>query len=675
MESTVAESALEKKKRASKPKVKTGCVTCKIRHVKCDETKPECVKCTSTGRKCDGYSEPKLPKAKAKRVSSKDNTTLSRSTTPERQLQLHLGNARERRALEFFFHRTAPQLSGFFSRSFWNGCVLQISAYEPTIRYAMVAVSAMYEDEGMVGFSPVAGTEGHAAFALESYNKAINSLVHVVKSNPESIRIPVMAAIIFVCLEFLRGHVDSALTHIESGVRMLKAWRENAFKDMISLPAESAFIEEELVPMFGWLNLLSSLFGRPSLDLYSFASSSTFKTGRFSPHEPAKSIEQAKTMLLDLVNATVKFIQSVGDAKYMNGVTMEMYAEQIRLQTFMNDWKTNFEYLQTHDPSTKDDQIKIGCNLLQAISTTMDIWLSAALNPNETAWDDFKNEFEDIVRLSGILVASSVRFPDELSKRFSFEMGIIPPLHFVAWKCRWPYIRRKALALLWTSPRRECLFESHRSFFCFQRVMEVEEEGLNLPPGVIPGPDQLPPEEARIHQVDIAAAEPTSEGYPISFLMKPNGLDGPWYSRTEIIRLGPVEFDHDLRNWLSASQAPIPEMNPDHGNSMGELSAGSSTAYHFTGMPVNGSDAIWSVGAWRAQDSLEAELHTRAVLLSSQQGIGTPDRLSDAGSSYFVAHSNAGTPAPYLEYSSSVSPPVTSTSLPFRSGDYFEQAK
>src|SRR5690349_19556803 len=135
----------------------------RIRHVKCDETKPECTKCLSTGRKCDGYEDPKAPRTKNKRASSRDGASLSRSATPDRQLQLHLGNAKERRALEFFFHRTAPQLSGFFSRAFWNGAVLQISINEPTIRHAMVAVSAMYEDEGMVGFSPVAGTESHSA--------------------------------------------------------------------------------------------------------------------------------------------------------------------------------------------------------------------------------------------------------------------------------------------------------------------------------------------------------------------------------------------------------------------------------------------------------------------------------------------------------------------------------
>jgi hypothetical protein len=427
--------------------------------------------------------------------------------------------------------------------------------------------------------------------------------------------------------------------------------------------------------MFGWLNLLSSLFGRPSLDLYSFSSASGRDANHFSPHEPAKTIEQAKTMLLDLVNAAVKFIQSIGEAKYTNEVTMEMIAEQIRLQTFMNDWKTNFEYLQAHDPSVQDDRIKIGCHLLRVIATTMDMWLSAALCPNETAWDVFKDQFEDIVRLSGILIASSVRFPDELSKRFSFEMGIIPPLHFVAWKCRWPYIRRKALALLWTSPRRECLFESHRSFLCFQRAMEVEEESLNLPPGCLPGPDQLPPEQARIHQVDIAAAEPTPEGHAISFLLKPDGLNGPWHARTEVVDLGKVEFEKNLSEWVSSEtypQSPAKNQKPADSYLYADPHAGSSE-HVYTGLPINGSGTIWSVGRWRPQDDLEVETHARKAIFSSQQGVGTLDRLNDAGTSNFAAGSCSRAPAPYADFTTSVSPPITSTSLAFRRPDYFEE--
>ncbi|KAL2829505.1 hypothetical protein BDW59DRAFT_142169 [Aspergillus cavernicola] len=41
-------------------RVKSGCITCRIRRVKCDEGKPDCGRCRSTGRKCDGYTHPPL---------------------------------------------------------------------------------------------------------------------------------------------------------------------------------------------------------------------------------------------------------------------------------------------------------------------------------------------------------------------------------------------------------------------------------------------------------------------------------------------------------------------------------------------------------------------------------------------------------------------------------------
>ncbi|KAK3385315.1 hypothetical protein B0H63DRAFT_181546 [Podospora didyma] len=41
--------------RPRRSKVKTGCQTCKTRKVKCDEGRPACVRCVSTGRACDGY--------------------------------------------------------------------------------------------------------------------------------------------------------------------------------------------------------------------------------------------------------------------------------------------------------------------------------------------------------------------------------------------------------------------------------------------------------------------------------------------------------------------------------------------------------------------------------------------------------------------------------------------
>jgi hypothetical protein len=45
---TVWARAVGKPQRASKSKVRTGCITCKTRHVKCDKRKPACKRCATS---------------------------------------------------------------------------------------------------------------------------------------------------------------------------------------------------------------------------------------------------------------------------------------------------------------------------------------------------------------------------------------------------------------------------------------------------------------------------------------------------------------------------------------------------------------------------------------------------------------------------------------------------
>ncbi|KAH4069175.1 hypothetical protein HBH98_012240 [Parastagonospora nodorum] len=61
------------RQRAWKPKNRSGCKTCKIRKVKCDEEKPFCKRCTSTGRTCDGYDVTFRPPSNSPKNSPPSN--------------------------------------------------------------------------------------------------------------------------------------------------------------------------------------------------------------------------------------------------------------------------------------------------------------------------------------------------------------------------------------------------------------------------------------------------------------------------------------------------------------------------------------------------------------------------------------------------------------------------
>jgi hypothetical protein len=84
--------------------------------VKCDETKPECERCITTGRKCDGYlTQPPKQTALPVEADVEEFPVL-------RSIDWEQGSSAERRAIDFFRHRTAPSVSGHFDTEFVSAC-------------------------------------------------------------------------------------------------------------------------------------------------------------------------------------------------------------------------------------------------------------------------------------------------------------------------------------------------------------------------------------------------------------------------------------------------------------------------------------------------------------------------------------------------------------------------
>ena len=80
--------------------------------MKCDEAKPECDRCTSTGRKCDGYVAPKPKKTAPKLKANVEELALVRAINWEQ------GDSAERRAIDYFRCHTAPGVSSYFDGDF-----------------------------------------------------------------------------------------------------------------------------------------------------------------------------------------------------------------------------------------------------------------------------------------------------------------------------------------------------------------------------------------------------------------------------------------------------------------------------------------------------------------------------------------------------------------------------
>ena len=122
-----------KRTRESTSKVRTGCSTCKRRHLRCDETKPSCQRCAIGGRECEYSTAPAAPSR---------NVMIVYLSPVKRQPVLFLND----QGLDFYHQNLAARLDGQFESKFWSKLVLQLSHSEPSIRHAVSAISVIYRD-------------------------------------------------------------------------------------------------------------------------------------------------------------------------------------------------------------------------------------------------------------------------------------------------------------------------------------------------------------------------------------------------------------------------------------------------------------------------------------------------------------------------------------------------
>ena len=445
---------------------------------------------------------------------------------PEAVLTTTTESFGERRALDFFCHHTAQQFPGLFLDDFWKR-LLQFSHIEPAIRHAMIAVGSIHEQYEMYGTETVAVadnlTEASRRFAVLEYNKATNSLVKRLSADSNPVLTTVAACLLFISIEFLRGEVDLALNHLQSGLNILKIWREGS-----KTSTESSMVEEEILPVFERLSMTSSLFGRPAYQLYGDIVTLPSAEVTFD------GLPGARKSLVALINLSLQFIQSVLGRKNRFEVVFEDIVQQTHFEGLLHQWEQSFEALTKRKQWTQLEQN--GISLLRIHQKAILIWLLTSLSPNETSYDQYNEVFECVINMATVELVDAFINPSPPGRRplnFSFEMQLIAPLYFIAIKCRVRWIRRKAIALLFKTASKEGPWDSMRSAKVAERVVSLEESGLDPSVG-----QDLPPEWSRIHHAEIKCDKhPVTGEQLVEFLSKPNGLHGEWKFHREYLVL------------------------------------------------------------------------------------------------------------------------------------------
>ncbi|KAI7186223.1 hypothetical protein KC363_g6716 [Hortaea werneckii] len=579
-------------------------------------------------------------------------------------------------------------LAGSLDLDFWYGTVLQLAQTEPFIFDSIVAISTLYEHpQYLQTFSPERGDvvrqpigdgmktpalqtghprtvpttmNEHRAYALKSYNKAMQAFRERVEAGKASPALVLLSSVLFVCIELIQDDVFNV-----SALLMRTAGLMREFESA-RMTAEEAQLFANIKLIFSRLGVLAAAIGHPHpidlpangpgcesrgfrtvadgrsslfaimADSHPFIRDSTvYKAfvsgeaghGNYSNVEDDRggvnvcseasgaSFDHGRRPVQKVTTTTVTFISAeMGEAanfctgsflsasdhlpdfsgqdpdkirlvmqhegmtgyvltpgddlepegvhrhnlsdstweEHAQGGDVELFPdaapnfarpkpyeqlleEQKRLERRLQEWLEKFRQTpnpKSPCPSTETDS-EASSNLMMYYHVSL-IWLSTRLATEQVVFDQYTNHFEQTLRYGKTYVNAKAGQPAV----FTFEVGAVPPLYFVATKCRIPSLRRRALRLLARAPRKEAMWGATSTGQLAARIIAVEEEGMGLAPPmwngepfpgsatkdqgggptepIVENPDAiLPAEENRVHNMEIL-----------------RGGDGEYYVRT-----------------------------------------------------------------------------------------------------------------------------------------------
>jgi hypothetical protein len=130
-----------RRKRRTLPKVRTGCLTCKFRRVKCGEERPSCLRCINFGTSCSYALDMATKNGSYCSVFSVSHSApISQEVSPLPHIDIEDGYQyfelfRSTTSIEFLIH-TSDAVS-------IRLILLQAGAFRQSIRYALAALGAL----------------------------------------------------------------------------------------------------------------------------------------------------------------------------------------------------------------------------------------------------------------------------------------------------------------------------------------------------------------------------------------------------------------------------------------------------------------------------------------------------------------------------------------------------
>ncbi|KAH8893077.1 hypothetical protein GQ53DRAFT_745960 [Thozetella sp. PMI_491] len=516
--------------RTSVPKVRTGCITCKKRHIKCDEGRPSCTNCLKSRGRCEGYAPDRQSKPKGPVLLRWDPREFTRTAPPRTQLQLDpdLLDFRDAVGLrcfdEFVSLARGPWTTAVSIGDLWAVTLPQVTRNNDALRYAAMAIGALslwHADSGRTSLHEALAPAVPDIERDAQYLRAVAYYCHALKvqSQRTSVQDAVFLSVLSLFFETLRGDRKAAMDHTSHGLALLLSVLTDVdgprlvadlapnpqpllttvadvFSHLASqtrmiipgklghgrpLPHFSRRLREKKQTMESFMVLLSQIPDSPSSMRRTPAAFESLD--EFEAHWVGTRRSNAAISLI-----MVEVIQATGIVNSCHeGAIKDFYTEILgntQVQEFCTNWRTTmeemnaafrplFNHITTFDIDSP--------TYLRAIHLRLQ-FLGAYIFEDTAAYLDVEKmhaqtpHFREYLTLAQIALRTAKRQIKNPAHQLSLQCGLALQLMIVAFFCRDHLVREEAIWMLAEYPGQDGLWSTRALHILALKNRDVERE-------------------------------------------------------------------------------------------------------------------------------------------------------------------------------------------------------
>ncbi|KAA8577093.1 hypothetical protein EYC84_007099 [Monilinia fructicola] len=483
----------EIKFRARLPKVKTGCQNCKIRRIKCDETKPGCIRCFKFGIYCSGYSK------QPDKIQSK---SLEVFIGPRFTEELETRYFR-------YFCENAAGLAGPLRTGVWSEIIPQVCEIEPYIGHGLVALGAFIKhrkeiSNGSASSSP----HKHREFALREYGKSLRGMQEAINKNEGlSPRTALIACMLVFCIESIQGHQESASIHATNGIVMMyDLYKADGARcsfgrdNHIGPELQRAFTDLDLQVLY-FFDLRSTahhLMIKEQINRYNLSGVLLPFQNITDCYAHLQAIMRRNLHFINIVRKSLAGSEGQNQSRHFkpshwkdapnirsnkspsflvenevrNEVRFppEMLHERDIYLADMANWEEASEDIFRQCMSSPHSESFCTAALLKAHAAASKITLHGSFYGDEVEYDQLEPYFSTIITYCALV------HPYYSTSSYHTNLGILMPLFTVGLHCRDKVLRDRAIAMSFVSKEyREGVWDSYLGRFICQWIRDLEE--------------------------------------------------------------------------------------------------------------------------------------------------------------------------------------------------------